>query len=70
MNKQLIEQLSAFVDGELSEAAADHLLDRLQHDPQLQQLWQKFHLMRDALRSEGAQHQLEKIMSKALEPCD
>ena len=46
------EKLSAFVDNELSEVDERHLLVELRHDPRLRATWERYHLIRAALRNE------------------
>jgi sigma-E factor negative regulatory protein RseA len=46
------ENLSAFVDNELSEFEERRLLVELGHDPQLRATWERYHLIRAALRNE------------------
>ncbi|MBT0585796.1 sigma-E factor negative regulatory protein [Alteromonas oceanisediminis] len=48
------ENLSAFTDGELNEGHGD-LVNALKQDEQLQQKWQRYHLIRDGLRGELGQ---------------
>ena len=43
------EQLSALVDGELSEFELRRVLQALDRDPQLREAWQRYHLIRAAL---------------------
>lgn len=47
MNDQYKERLSAFMDGEVDDAG--EVVDALERDAQLQSVWQRYHLIRDAL---------------------
>jgi sigma-E factor negative regulatory protein RseA len=44
------QNISALMDGELFEDEADSVLDRLKKSSDLQQTWQSYHLIGDALR--------------------
>ncbi len=44
------QNISAFMDGELFEDEADNVLSRLKKNSELQQAWQEYHLIGDALR--------------------
>lgn len=46
------EKLSAFMDGEESDS---EIVNLLKSDPQLQQSWQRYHMVRTLLRKEGVQ---------------
>jgi sigma-E factor negative regulatory protein RseA len=46
------EQLSAFIDNELSEFEERRLLAELERDPALRESWDRYHLIRAALRNE------------------
>jgi sigma-E factor negative regulatory protein RseA len=46
------EQLSAFIDNELSEFEERRLLAELERDPALRETWDRYHLIRAALRNE------------------
>lgn len=50
MNDSIREQLSALSDGELASDSARFLLKRLDHDPELGETWERYHLIRDCLR--------------------
>jgi sigma-E factor negative regulatory protein RseA len=52
MSDKLKEQVSAFVDGELSAAEQRLLLARLGRDGELKRSWQNFHLIGAALRDQ------------------
>ena len=52
MNDTIKEQLSAYVDGELPDEERELLQRRLLADGELQSSWQRYHLIRDAMRSE------------------
>ena len=70
MNKENREWLSALADGELKGDELEHGLDALRHDPELQQSWQSYHLVRDALSSnlnEGVSTQLHLRIAAAME---
>ncbi len=51
MSDDVREKLSALVDGELSDAEAVHLLDRMSHDNALKDVWERYHLVSDVLRN-------------------
>lgn len=51
MNDMIGEQLSALVDGEVGDAERGLLIRRILKDPSLQQRWERYHLISDALRS-------------------
>lgn len=44
------QEISAFMDGELFEDEADHLLDQLKRDPKARKNWAAYHLIGDVLR--------------------
>jgi sigma-E factor negative regulatory protein RseA len=70
MSDKLKEQVSAFVDGELSTAEQRLLLARLGRDPELKRSWQTFHLIGAALRDqlpEGVDARLAERVSMAIE---
>jgi sigma-E factor negative regulatory protein RseA len=48
--KDVAESLSVAIDGELSREQLRFLLRRLDHDPELQQTWTRYHVARDGLR--------------------
>lgn len=50
MNDTIKEQLSALVDGELPEQERELLQRRLAADDDLRSTWQRYHLIRDAMR--------------------
>ncbi len=50
MNDSIREQLSALSDGELASDSARFLLKRLDHDPELGETWERYHVIRDCLR--------------------
>ena len=50
MNDTIREQLSALVDGELPQAERELLQRRLESDAELRTAWQRYHLIRDAMR--------------------
>ena len=52
MSDKLKEQVSAFVDGELSAAEQRLLLANLGRDPELKRSWRNFHLIGAALRDQ------------------
>lgn len=47
MSNQFDEQFSALVDGEAQQP--NDVLSRIQHDDELRQRWQRYHLVRDAM---------------------
>ena len=52
MDEKTKEQLSALMDGELESAQQDKILRQLAQDKDLQQRWQGYHLIGDALRED------------------
>ncbi|OOG49010.1 RseA family anti-sigma factor [Rhodanobacter sp. C01] len=50
MNKNVREDLSAGIDGELSKEQLRFLLRRIDHDSSLQQAWARYNVARDGLR--------------------
>ena len=52
MSDTINEQVSAFVDGELPDAERELLQRRLAGDDELQATWQRYHLIRDAMRED------------------
>jgi sigma-E factor negative regulatory protein RseA len=52
MNDMINEQISALVDGELPDAERELLQRRLAADGELKSTWQRYHLIRDALRED------------------
>ncbi len=51
MSDDIRERLSALVDGELTEYEAVGMLDRLNHDVALKQVWERYHLVSDVMRN-------------------
>jgi sigma-E factor negative regulatory protein RseA len=51
MSKQIEEQISAFMDGELHETEHANLIHQICHDEQLKSRWQHYHLISDALKN-------------------
>lgn len=47
------EKLSALMDGELSETEQEQLYAELSHNPELRAAWDRYHLLRSAVRQEG-----------------
>ena len=60
MSDTIKEQLSALVDGELPEEERELLQRRLASDDELRATWQRYHLIRDAMREN-----LPELVSKA-----
>jgi len=57
MNEMLNEKLSAFIDNELTELDERRVLSELQRDEALRGTWERYHLIRAALRNElGSEH--------------
>lgn len=54
MKEQQRQALSALLDGELTTAQANGVLDTLERDPELRGLWERYHLIGGALRGEDA----------------
>lgn len=52
MGEQFNDSLSALVDGEASEFEVRRLLDRMEQQSELGQKWQRYHLIRSAIRGE------------------
>lgn len=48
------ERISALVDGELGRAEALSLLSRIEGDPDLRRVWERYHRIGDALRAQPA----------------
>ena len=53
MSKETLEQLSSFVDGELSQDSALFLARRLASDSELGKTWERYHLIRECMRRPG-----------------
>jgi sigma-E factor negative regulatory protein RseA len=49
MANSIDEQISALMDGELSEGEIPRVLGRLRNEPDLAGRWRRYHLMRDAM---------------------
>ncbi|NIP74423.1 MAG: sigma-E factor negative regulatory protein [Gammaproteobacteria bacterium] len=56
MSDSVHEQISALMDGEMSEAERELLLRRMVADPDLRATWERYHLIRDALHYELPDH--------------
>lgn len=52
MGEQFNDSLSALVDGEASEFEVRRLLDRMEQQSELGQKWQRYHLIRSAIRGD------------------
>lgn len=50
MSEQVLEQLSAFMDDELPAAEERLLLARLERDPELRAVWERYHMISDVMR--------------------
>lgn len=48
------EQLSALIDGELSDHEMDQVLDALERDEEMRGQWSRYHLISDSIRSTAA----------------
>ena len=62
------DKLSALMDGELRES--DKWFERLSHDKEMRDSWQRYHLARDAMKGQLSEHPLLDIsesVNKALE---
>lgn len=46
------DKLSSLMDGELRDADADAWLERLSKDKEMQGVWQRYHLVRDAMKGQ------------------
>lgn len=67
MTEQKKERLSAFMDGELDDAA--EVVDALEQDAELQSVWQRYHLIRDTLHQRlapGTDREFAQAVSAAL----
>jgi sigma-E factor negative regulatory protein RseA len=53
MSKEIKEQISAFVDNELSPREIERTLARIGTQPDLRQVWDRYHLIGDTIRGEG-----------------
>jgi sigma-E factor negative regulatory protein RseA len=53
MSKKTLEHLSSLMDGELSQETGLFLTRRVCADEELGQTWERYHLIRDCLRSSG-----------------
>lgn len=53
MNEKQRQQVSALMDGELSPSEASGLLRSLERDPEQQALWERYHLIGNALRGDA-----------------
>ena len=51
MSKQIDEQISAFMDGELHESEHANLIHQICHDDDLKGRWQSYHLISDTLKN-------------------
>ena len=51
MTKQIDEQISAFMDGELHESGHGAIIQQICRDEQSLLRWQRFHLISDALKN-------------------
>lgn len=70
MSDHDLERISAFVDGESPEGEISGLIDRLEHDAEMQKRWGRYHLIGDAMRNNlpsGMQTTLVSRVAKALE---
>lgn len=52
MNISIEEQISALMDGELSDSETHHLISVLQNDPELKKVWGNYHLIRAAIHND------------------
>lgn len=70
MSDHDLERISAFVDGESPVGEISGLIDRLEHDSDMQKRWGRYHLIGDAMRNNlpsGMQTTLVSRVAKALE---
>lgn len=51
MNIKIEEQISALMDGELSDSDTHDLISTMQHDPELKKVWGTYHLISAALHN-------------------
>lgn len=78
MGEQFNDSLSALVDGEASEFEVRRLLDRIEQQSELGQKWQRYHLIRSAIRgdrdtvradiSQAVMEQVRDLPSEAYQP--
>ena len=54
MSKQIDEQISAFMDGELHEAEHANLIHQICRDDELKSRWQNYHLISDVMKNNTA----------------
>lgn len=72
MSKQIDEQISAFMDGELPQPEHANLIHQICHDDELKLRWQSYHLIGDALKNSTSttyqtQNQFAQSVMAALE---
>lgn len=53
MSEEHRQQVSALMDGELSPSQASTILRSLEHDPEQQALWERYHLIGNVLRGDA-----------------
>lgn len=51
MTEKRLEQLSAFMDGELDAVVSKPVVDKIMGDGELRQCWQRYHLIGDVMRN-------------------
>jgi sigma-E factor negative regulatory protein RseA len=56
MNDRKFEQLSAMIDGQLTERDSRLLMDGTREDPELKAAWLRYHIIGDALRENLPRH--------------
>lgn len=61
----IIEEISTLMDGEKTRDTKEDLIDNLRNDPSLKNVWQRFHIIRDALSSEDAKKDFATFLKKA-----
>ena len=54
MKDKIREQISALMDGELSDMERPLLLKQMENDPSLRADWERYHLIRDALKGQSS----------------
>ena len=70
MTKQIDEQISAFMDGELHESGHGAIIQQICRDEQSLLRWQRFHLISDALKNNlppAVDHQFAQSVMSALQ---
>jgi sigma-E factor negative regulatory protein RseA len=64
INKDTLEQLSEFVDGQVKRETGMFFAKRLSADPELQATWSRYHLIRECVRHRGAPGQASQLQRR------